>query len=1022
MKIKAKDKSRTRRRDRTSCWALSVTLLTGSTLGCMSEPSEATAAHSTAALSGAENTAVMGFEDPSLWTTTTGTLTRSTNASQGKFSVALRPNNFTTLKSAKLSSLGAPIKGIAFDLWMPTTQPNPFWLGLAQLYVDIPSKNIHNAFVGQTELTGQPLGQWTTQEIAVPAQLAAQLAGLSYTDLTFSISLNVPGAPGEYLIDNLRTRAEVTPWPSPPVSATPVSDATLQGLRAAGNVVEVVPEDRARQRAAAAVRATEDAATLSQIIAVRPELGPRLAATPGPGATVLPDGNVRIQIANDSGDTQNITLDGPAVRAHTIASAYRRFNTLDNQRAIYKTLYPNLPAACAGGMPSPQSIASLTTADLKALNRKIGHCWRGASASFGRRNVKLPAGFDLDPRKYEGAPSTITKATGDGSGACPSTHVVGGVFDGASWPGKGFDTSVKNQGARGSCVAFGIVAAMENNIARSTNQRVNLAEQSLYARAKLFWEPDNLQDGLSSVEDTLDYMMSTQYGVPFERIWPYNPSFPRLPCDASGCNGKVNDPVYYINSCSFFDVKKQQNDDYTGPACSETVHQANLITARGKTFFSTPEDRGAFGISSTVELADIEDTESADEAIAMLNSGASIVMAFDVMKSFGTLPKGIFQGSAPDDVYVGAHAIEVSGVVLNSQLAPGTPQGKGGGWLILKNSWGCWGDIGWGYMSLDAADSLLNSAVALLPTKPLLNLRPTLTVTSPANGAHFALGNANPPIQFRATTFDEQDGADAAAIVWTLDGQAFGKGQSFDSYLGVGQHTIQAVATDSQGMTTTAKIDVTIDNDAPTAQITEPISGQTLLRGVNTVVSGTGGDVNDLIVPCGKLTWTSSVPSDPINGQSGCDLLTSFPTTGSRTLSLTARDSVGATGATQVTVNVVEPSTSSAPAVQIVSPGVGTVIVEDRDLPLALSGLVKDFAGLPPCPAATSCYNTRWAVKGPITSPVVLGTDVTDLTWIPSSLFPLNCGPTTVVLQFCATDVNGSDCQTMSLVLKGPTC
>ncbi len=55
----------------------------------------------------------------------------------------------------------------------------------------------------------------------------------------------------------------------------------------------------------------------------------------------------------------------------------------------------------------------------------------------------------------------------------------------------------------------------------------------------------------------------------------------------------------------------------------------------------------------------------------------------------------------------GGHVVHIVGYIDNSQLAanPGTliaPAGAGGGYFIIKNSWGtCTGDLGYRYMPVD---------------------------------------------------------------------------------------------------------------------------------------------------------------------------------------------------------------------------------------------------------------------------------------------------------------------------------
>jgi hypothetical protein len=113
--------------------------------------------------------------------------------------------NYVALRSVKLSTLGADMGDTAsWDIKLPTQQSNPDWYGATQLYAEIPSLGLYNAYIGQVELTGLPLGKWQTVSLQIPSNILDKLRG-QYTDLVITVVLNVPyDAPGAYLLDNLR--------------------------------------------------------------------------------------------------------------------------------------------------------------------------------------------------------------------------------------------------------------------------------------------------------------------------------------------------------------------------------------------------------------------------------------------------------------------------------------------------------------------------------------------------------------------------------------------------------------------------------------------------------------------------------------------------------------------------------------------------------------------------------------------------------------------------------------------------
>ena len=160
---------------------------------------------------------------------------------------------------------------------------------------------------------------------------------------------------------------------------------------------------------------------------------------------------------------------------------------------------------------------------------------------------------------------------------------------------------------------------------------------------------------------------------------------------------------------------------------------------------------------------------------------------------------------------------------------------------------------------------------------------------------------------FAGNATDPEDGTlTGASLVWTSsrDGQ-IGTGTSFaTTSLSVGVHTITLTATDSQGATGTATITVTItgtsQNQSPTAHITAPANGAIITPNTAVTLTGTGSDPED-----GALTGASLVFTEGTTtlGTGGSVALTSLPV-GPHTITLTAKDSKGATGTATITVTV----------------------------------------------------------------------------------------------------------------------
>lgn len=147
---------------------------------------------------------VMGFETLDGWQA--GSLTRSLSdqSSEQLHSLALPVKGYVSVDSIALGPV--PVSNsVAFDIQLPTQQANPYWYGSVDLSINVPSKGLNNQPIGHRELTGLALGKFQTIRMAVPSNIVQALAAQDYSDLSFSIAVNVPtNQTGDYLLDNLR--------------------------------------------------------------------------------------------------------------------------------------------------------------------------------------------------------------------------------------------------------------------------------------------------------------------------------------------------------------------------------------------------------------------------------------------------------------------------------------------------------------------------------------------------------------------------------------------------------------------------------------------------------------------------------------------------------------------------------------------------------------------------------------------------------------------------------------------------
>jgi hypothetical protein len=166
-------------------------------------------------------------------------------------------------------------------------------------------------------------------------------------------------------------------------------------------------------------------------------------------------------------------------------------------------------------------------------------------------------------------------------------------------------------------------------------------------------------------------------------------------------------------------------------------------------------------------------------------------------------------------------------------------------------------------ITLTATDSkgATGTATVQITVQATSNQTPSAQISAPANQAVFQQGAA---INFAGTGNDAEDGAlTGASLVWTSNmGGQLGTGASFTlNNLAAGTHTITLTATDSNGATGTATVQITVQaalgNQAPSAQIAAPANGGIFIRLVDNITfTGSATDPEDGALTGAALVWT----------------------------------------------------------------------------------------------------------------------------------------------------------------------
>lgn len=152
----------------------------------------------------------LSFESIGSWQVQNGSSTLSTDFLHGRNALSISSGGWTSLVSQPLSSAllrqaarSPDLSKMSYALRIPTTQPNPHWIGASQLYITAPSANVYNAYMGQVELTPLPRGQYVRLNFTVPPEALHVITG-DREDVTFTIVLNVNAGTSGWLLDDLQ--------------------------------------------------------------------------------------------------------------------------------------------------------------------------------------------------------------------------------------------------------------------------------------------------------------------------------------------------------------------------------------------------------------------------------------------------------------------------------------------------------------------------------------------------------------------------------------------------------------------------------------------------------------------------------------------------------------------------------------------------------------------------------------------------------------------------------------------------
>lgn len=352
-----------------------------------------------------------------------------------------------------------------------------------------------------------------------------------------------------------------------------------------------------------------------------------------------------------------------------------------------------------------------------------------------------------------------------------------GLYANFDFTNKNAFTCVKDQGNRGTCGVFAATSAVEELIAinTATNPRVNLSEQDFWENLTLNWTtpPQLFSDGYDA-GDALSLALVKNYNFAYENQWDYNPSYsqpvqpaPPAPPVYEYVNTCENYPYpllepacsesspqaaewctfsgrFHAEECAFLTASLPARSPYSvGPGSFFAPDQA-MSTSKSSVVGSITDIWIASGVPGSILCPSSpcppaygtgpHPNITVNSMILALAMNNAVILGFEETDRFGptyyvpccdaTPPCTTCMPPTPGGdltTDAGGHNIHVIGYIDNSDIAalsppPGPGPAAGGGYFILKNSWGaCTGDGGYFYMPVDYVKKRAQAVYVITP-------------------------------------------------------------------------------------------------------------------------------------------------------------------------------------------------------------------------------------------------------------------------------------------------------------------
>ncbi len=436
---------------------------------------------------------------------------------------------------------------------------------------------------------------------------------------------------------------------------------------------------------------------LAQLVNTVPDTAP---GNPN-GMIAWPNGEYQVPIVDKLGRKHSVQLLGQREKIAEIAGAIQAASDPTTQLQVYTAVFEKIPQSylntdAGRDLIQPSQLQGASLATIQGALKQVAKQADKIIQTIPFAGT-IPAASCADEVGAGDAPQT-TWGDRTYSAGC-TTPSKTGIIGNFNFPGKSQLSCVKEQGERGTCHIFAATSALEQVVARDLGKHVNLSEQDFQEHLKLLWTPAFFNDGGDAGYDLI-YAFLNNYPFAYEDQWAYNPSWLQ----------PISPKVFeYQNTCA-------NGYPSSEPGCSESAPQSPGICVIDKPICALAPALvlGSTHYKALPPLPIPIVPEDWDVTIGTMkiffSAQSPIMMGFTATYNYEYGAPGGFIEYQPSDLYnqktiLGGHMVHVVGYLSNTDLLkkiPTAPPGAGGGYFIIKNSWGaCDGDAGYKYMPVD---------------------------------------------------------------------------------------------------------------------------------------------------------------------------------------------------------------------------------------------------------------------------------------------------------------------------------